>query len=401
MPRRIHEDWKDFRDVISGRARRELKRLFKSGQITRQRGKNGRMTITIPHIDIPHIQHGDNGSGIGRGPGKKGDVIRKGDPDKGKTGAGGDHGEGITISVDMDSVLKFMQDELKLPDMKPKPTATYEDVKIIYNDISKNGPDSLRHTRRTLLETLKRMAMMGTLDDKQVLPGNQTPIRLITPINSDRRYRQYREIKIPTSNAVILFARDCSGSMDDYRCDVVNDMAWWIDVWIRKFYAKVDRCYLIHDTECEEVDEKKFYEYRFGGGTKISCVFEKIADMLVNRYPPQKYNVYVFYFSDGDNAMGDNAVLEKIINEKFKQHDLNMIGITQVLPYQYPDSLHAYMKEAIEDGRFDSDFLRLVEIGKDEEEGVYFDTSMSEEDRNTQIMDGIKRLLAANKGAKT
>ena len=189
MPRRITEDHKHFRNVISGKTRKELKRLIKTGQITRQRGKNGRMTITIPQIDIPHIQHGDNGSGIGRGPGKKGDVVGKTDSEgKGNgNGAGEDHGEGITISVDMDSVLKFMQDELKLPDMKPKPSATHEDVKIVYNDISKTGPDSLRHTRRTLLETIKRMAMIGTLEDKRILPGNQIPVRLITPINSDRR----------------------------------------------------------------------------------------------------------------------------------------------------------------------------------------------------------------------
>lgn len=399
IPRRIHEDWKDFRDVISGRTRRELKRLIKSGQITRKRGKNGRISLTIPHIDIPHIQHGSDGSGVGRGPGKKGDVIRKDDPDKGE-GAGEDHGDGITISVDQDTVLKFLQDELSLPDMKPKPTATYDQTKIVYNDISKTGPDSLRHTRRTLLETLKRMAMLGTLDDTKLIPGNQTPMRLITPINSDRRYRQYREIKIPSSNAVIFFARDCSGSMDDFRCDIVSDMAWWIDAWIRKFYAKVERCYLIHDTECEEVDEKKFYEYRYGGGTKISCVFDQIADMLVNRYPPHKYNIYVFYFSDGDNQTADNPALEKVLTEKFKEHDLNMVGVTQIIPYKYDRSLHAYLQEAIEDGRFDPDFLRLVEIGKDNDEGVYFDSSMPEDERNSQIMEGIKKLLGSKKGAK-
>jgi uncharacterized protein len=407
MPKRITEDHKDFRNVISGKARKELKKLFKTGQITRQRGKNGRLIINIPQIDIPHIQHGDNdnsGTGIGRGDGKKGDIIKKADPGdgKGSSGGGDEHAEGISISVDMDDVLKFMQNELKLPDMKPKPTATYEDTKIIYNDISKNGPDSLRHNRRTLIETMKRMAMVGSLDEKQVLPGNQTPIRLITPINSDRRYRQYREIKIPTSNAVIFFARDCSGSMDDYRCDIVSDMSWWIDAWIRSFYTKVDRCYLIHDTECEEVDEKKFYNYRHGGGTKISCVFEKISELLVNRYPPHKYNVYVFCFSDGDNQTfpnNDNQVLENILKEKFKQHDLNMIGFTQVIPYQYDKSLHQYLKGAIEDGRFDPNFLRLVEIGKDSD-GVYYGTNMPEDERNSQIIDGIRKLLSPGSGAK-
>jgi uncharacterized sporulation protein YeaH/YhbH (DUF444 family) len=399
MPRRIHEDHKHFRDVISGRAQRELKRLIKSGQIVRQRGKNGRMVINIPQIDIPHIQHGDNGQGIGRGPGKKGDVIRR-DKDQGKSNKPGDeHADGISISVDQDYILKFLQDELHLPDMKPKPNATFEDVKIVYNDISKTGPDSLRHNRRTLLETLKRMAMMQTLDDQVVLPGHQTPMRLITPINSDRRYRQYREIHIPSSNAAVIFARDCSGSMDDYRCDIVSDMAWWIDTWIRKFYEKVDRCYLLHDTECEEVDEKKFYEYRYGGGTKISCVFDTISDLLVNRYPPQKYNIYVVYFSDGDNWNDDNERLEQVLKEKFKPYDLNMVGIVQILPYNYKHSLHSYLQDAIDEGRFSPDFLKLVEIGKDHTEGVYYGDVMPEDERNEQILEGIRSLLGGRKRA--
>jgi len=71
IPKRIQEDHKRFRDVVSGRTRRELKRLIKSGAIVRQRPKGGKVTISIPQIDIPHFVHGDSGEGIGRGPGKK------------------------------------------------------------------------------------------------------------------------------------------------------------------------------------------------------------------------------------------------------------------------------------------------------------------------------------------
>lgn len=359
------------------------------------------MNITIPSIDIPHIVHGNNGNGVGRGPGKKGDVVdSKPKPGKGGGGAGnGESSEGITIQLDMKDVLRFMKDELELPAMRPKPSDTYDELKTVYNDISKNGPDSLRHTRRTLLEALKRMGMTNDIDKLHYLPGNTIPVRLITPINADRRYRQYTEIKIPSSNAVIFFVRDCSGSMDDYRCDIVSDMAWWIDCWIRQFYKKVDRCYLLHDTDCEEVDEKKFYEYRHGGSTKISPVFDKIAEMMVNRYPPHKYNVYVFYFGDGDNQIGDNERVEKILNEKFKQHDLNLVGITQTLPYHYSNSLNAYLEEAMKDNRIPKGLVRLVDIRKEvNSDGDYdWSTSMPEEDRDQQIMDGIKKLLGKQK----
>ena len=91
MPRRIEEDHKDFIDVVSGRLRKALKKFIKSGTIVRSRGSRGKISITIPKIDIPQILYGDNGTGTGRGQGKDGDVIDKGKKDKGKgNGAGQD-----------------------------------------------------------------------------------------------------------------------------------------------------------------------------------------------------------------------------------------------------------------------------------------------------------------------
>jgi len=402
MPKRIQEDHKKFRDVISGRSRRELKRLIKSGAIVRQRPKGGKMTISIPEIEIPHFVFGDTGEGVGRGPGKEGDIIGR-DPQPGQGGgAGSDPGEGINIQVDLEAVLKFMQEELKLPRMRPKPNETFEEVKIKYNDISKTGPESLRHNRRTMLEALKRLAMTKKLDELHLIPGAKVPMRLITPINSDRRYRQYTEIKIPTSNAVIFFARDCSGSMDDYRCDIVSDMAWWIDCWIRKFYDRVDRCYFVHDTRAMEVNEEEFYNYRYGGGTMCSSAFRAIADQLENRYPPSAFNVYVFYFSDGDNWGDDNSKMVKIIKEELGPQTINMIGISQICSWRYQDSVKQYIDDQLEKGELDSEYIRTAYVGPEEkkDDGNYgfghwgYAPDLSEEDRNEKIIDAIRKLLS-------
>lgn len=354
------------------------------------------MTVSIPQIDIPHFLFGDTGKGIGRGPGKEGDVVGKDpQPGKGKGNKAGDQeGEGINISVDMDDVLHFMQEELELPEMRPKPNETFEEVKIKYNDISKNGPESLRHTRRTMKEAIKRMAVLGQLD-------KNSP-KLITPISSDFRYRQYQEIKIPTSNAVIFFARDCSGSMDDYRCDVVSDMAWWIDCWIRKFYKKVDRCYFVHDTRSWEVNEQEFYNYRYGGGTQCSSAFKAIAEQLENRYPPQSYNVYVFYFSDGDNWGGDNEKMLEVIKQELGPDKVNMIGMSQICAWRYEDSVKEFFDEAIKSGKL-GDYMRTSEVGQKNPKSNSFSgidmSQMSEEDRNSQIIDGIKTLLGRNENS--
>lgn len=400
MPKRIQEDWKKFRDVVSGRSRRELKRLIKTGSIVRARPKGGKMTITIPGIEIPHFVHGESERGLGRGPGKDGDVIGR-DPPKGQgQGAGTDPGEGITITVDLDDVLKDMGEELQLPNMKPKPNETFEEVKIKYNDISKTGPESLRHTRRTMKEAIKRLALTNTLDAPKLMPGFKVPVKLITPINSDRRYRQYREIRIPTSNAVIFFARDCSGSMDDFRCDIVSDMAWWLDCWIRRFYNRVDRCYFVHDTRAWEVNEQEFYSYRYGGGTMCSSAFEKIAEQLENRYPPSAYNVYVFYFSDGDNWTEDNSKMLKIVKENLNTDKVNLIGISQICAWSYQDSIKKVFDEAISEGTLSSSLVRTTQLGPEKVPdsngfGSWgYSPEMSEDERNSQIIRGIRELLS-------
>jgi uncharacterized sporulation protein YeaH/YhbH (DUF444 family) len=394
MPRRIEEDWSHFRDVVSGRIRKALKKFIKSGQIVKNRGKNGKVSITIPKIDIPHIVYGSNGEGVGRGQGKEGDVIGK-DPKNGKgNGAGQGGSEGITINLDLDEVLKFMQYELQLPNLKKKPNEIYDEIKIKYNNISLIGPESLRHNRRTLMQTLKRQAAEGTLDKMKYVAGVKDPVRVLQPINEDKRYRQFNEIKIPSSNALIVFARDGSGSMDQAKCEIVSDMAWWIDVWIRRFYDRVDRLYVWHDSEAMEVDEQKFYKYRFGGGTTCSSALKFVTKQFENRYPPNKWNIYVFYFTDGENWGEDNQIFINSLAEDFKPNVVNFTGITQILASSYNDSVKFHVDEAIKSGKLDKECVRTVAIGGSPDgKSMWSAPALSEENRNEQVIEAIQQLL--------
>jgi len=382
VPRRIDSDHKDFQDVYGGIRRKELKKYIKNGTIFRSRGKNGKIVVTIPKIDIPHIVYGDSDDGVGRGKAEKGDVIGK-DPQKGdgKGKAGQDAGDGMDIAVDLEEVLKFMQEELELPDMKPKPGDTYDQVIKKYNNISLVGPESLRHNVRTLKQALKRQCSDGSIHKLHQIPGFANPVRLITPINSDKRYRQFSEIKLPSSNAVIFFARDGSGSMDQYKCDIVSDMSWWIDTWIRKFYDKVERVYVWHDTVAKEVDEKKFYKYRYGGGTTCSTALKLISKMFENRYNPIKWNIYLFYFTDGENWDNDNEVFCDVLEKEFGGNVVNMVGITQILPWQSENSLKQYV-----DDKCGNKNMRTTQIGSSSRQ-------MSDEERDAQIKNSIIELL--------
>jgi len=388
MPRRIDSDHKDFRDIVSGRIRKGLKKFIKSGEVFRRRGKNGKITIKIPAIDIPHFLHGKNPNGVGRGEGNEGDVIGK-DKDKGQSEgnqAGDSEGEGVIVQIDMEDVLQFMKDELSLPNIQPKANANLEEVKIKYNNISLVGPESLRHTRRTMLTALKRLCGTGEINNLYEVPGVEEPIRIINPINSDKRYRQFKEIKIPSSNAVVMFARDASASMDEKKVAVVSDMAYWIDTYIRSFYERVERFYVWHDVLAHEVDAKDFYRVRYGGGTKCSSALKLIANQFDNRFPPATWNIYVFYFTDGENYDDDNKQFVEILKKDFPESKVNLVSITQIGSYFYKNSV----AEAIEKEIVDSTLGNNVVVTEISQEQLN-----NEEKRNEAIINAIKDILGS------
>jgi hypothetical protein len=384
MPRRITEDHKEFRDVVGGKIRQSLGKFIKTGKIFKTRG-NGKISVTIPRIEIPHIVFGDGGeSGIARGEGKDGETI--GREPSGQGQAGDSEGEGIVVNISMEEVLKFMQNELSLPNLQPKENDVFDEIKIKYNNIAPVGPESLRHNKKTWLQALKRTLSEGKQQEPVDVPGCETPMSVIQPIPQDKRYRQYKEIKKPSSNALIIYARDGSGSMDENKCNIVSDVSWWLDIWIRRFYKKVDRLFVWHDTVAMEVDENKFYNYRYGGGTVCSSALKFILKQLENRYTPDKWNIYVFYFTDGENWQGDNEVFVETLKKEFGPKVINFTGIVQIQSWSYNDTLKYEIDRALSEGSLNEEYFKTAEI-----------SSKSVESTELQILNAIKKLL----GAKT
>src|SRR5947207_1055278 len=72
-----------------------------------------------------------------------------------------------------------------------------------YSGIRHVGPESLKHFKRTYREALKRQIMLGMY--------NPTNPRII-PIKGDKRFRSWKEVLAPQSNACIVYMMDVSGS---------------------------------------------------------------------------------------------------------------------------------------------------------------------------------------------
>src|SRR6185312_4019746 len=269
MVLKIEKDHQRFRQIVKGRIRDDLRKFLTKGELI---GKEGKHLISIPvrGIDLPHFRYGDKSQG------------------------GTEAGQHIMeVDLTLDELADILAEELKLPRIEPKGKHRITTVRDKYSSLRRVGPESLRHFKRSFREALKRQIMLGDYDPDR-------PV--IIPQKKDIRYRSWKEVKSPQSNAVIVFMMDVSGSMGEEQKELVRLESFWIDTWLRKNYEGIESRYIVHDVSAKEVDKHTFYHLREDGGTKISSAFRTCKQLLDAHYSSDEWNIYLFHFSDGDNS---------------------------------------------------------------------------------------------------
>ncbi|MCA9236535.1 MAG: DUF444 family protein [Planctomycetales bacterium] len=335
----IQRDNRRFKEIVRGRIKENLRKYITHGEMIGRKGRD-LVSIPVPQLDVPKFRFGKNGSGgVGQGDGKVGDPVgQPGDGDGGQGGAGSEPGSGHLLEVDvsLEELAEMLGDELELPRIQPKGSATIEAEKSKYNSIRQTGPESLRHRRRTYLRALRRQISTGNyeVDDPRVVP-----------IRADHQYRSWNEVPLPQVNAVAIYLMDVSGSMTDEQKQIVRTEAFWIDAWLAKQYHGVERRYIIHDAVAKEVDEHTFYHTRESGGTRISSAYKEAAELIARDLPVDQWNIYCFQFSDGDNWGDDNRRAFELLAERILPA-VNLFCYGQVeSPYGSGDFLDAIEKE--------------------------------------------------------
>ena len=304
MPMKMDSDLGRFHKIVRGKIKRELHKFIANGDlIGRQGGKT--ITIPLPRIEVPRFQFGDQQGGVGQGEGEVGDPLAS---DQQAEQAGNSEGQqSLEVDVTLDELADLLGEELRLPNIKDRGAKNIEATRYRYTGVHRKGPESLRHFKRTFRETLKRSIISGTYDENEPL---------ITPIKDDRRYRSFRELSRPETNAVIIYMMDVSGSMDEEQKKIVRLTSFWLDTWLTRQYRGLEKRYIVHDAIAREVDQDTFYRTKESGGTLISSAYQLALAMMDKDYPANIWNIYLFHFSDGDNWSGnDTAQCLKMMQE--------------------------------------------------------------------------------------
>lgn len=255
----------------------------------------------------------------GQGQGKPGDVLRPAQqrPDDDDE-AEGDNSEGevrLLLELKVDDIVDWLWEELKLPDLQPKPKTTLSEEEFVREGWDKRGARARLDRRRTVKEAVKRRAIQ-----RDPVPFS----------NEDLRFRQLVHRRKPATNAVVLFALDVSASMTAAERKLAKTFFFFVLQGIRRKYGKVETRFIAHTTQAWEFSEPDFFQVTGTGGTGASTAFELAIDMIESDYDPSQYNGYLFYASDGENFTEDRSAATAGLTRLTQL--LNYVGYVETVP---------------------------------------------------------------------
>src|SRR5882672_7082815 len=294
-------DWLRHNEKVRDAVKDTLPELLSNSDLMTGSGSR---TVAVPVKFLEHarlrLAESQVQQGAGQGRGEPGDVLQPGREEGGEQGQAGGTGDGeirFVVELKLDEIVDWLWEELKLPELKPKRTATIDQAEYVREGWDKRGARSRLDRRRTMKEAVKRHAIQGN--------GTSVVAEELSLVNDDLRFRQLVKRPSPATSAAVIFALDVSGSMDEAQRRLAKQFFFFALQGIRRQYAKVETVFLAHAAQAWEFDESQFFQASSSGGTVTSSVARLALDVMEKRYDPSRYNVYFFYASDGENAAED------------------------------------------------------------------------------------------------
>ena len=284
---------------------------------------------------IPKPKEGGGGSGS------------KGSPD----GTGEDD---FVFSLSKDEFLDLFFEDLKLPNMVKAKLKDMRSPKPMRAGYTSDGPPSKLNRVRTMRNSLARRialrrpseAEIKALQDELAAEEAQSApdqekvealkkrvarlVRLrktvayIDPL--DMQFNRFERVPKPTTQAVMFCLMDVSASMTEQLKDLAKQFFMLLHVFLTRHYREVDVVFVRHTTEAAEVDEETFFKGTETGGTVISTAFEKMMEIVKDRYPIADWNIYTAQASDGHNFDDDMDVAMELLQSQ-------ILPITQYFAY--------------------------------------------------------------------
>lgn len=295
-------DWLRHNDKVAEAVRKHLPEMVAGADVL----SGGARTVRVPVRFLEHyhfqLQPPDQREGVGQGAAKPGDKLAPaGEPGKPGRGDGGRDQGGLEFQLEfkVDDIVDWLWEEMQLPNLQAR-VGNAEETDWIREGWDRRGARSRLDRRRSFRESIKRRT-------------SQPDGPSFT--NEDLRFRQLARREQPATQAVVFLLMDVSGSMSDSDRKLAKSFFFWAVQGLRRQYRHLDTVFVAHTTEAWEFDEAQFFQVSGSGGTVASTGFAKVREIIAARFDPARYNVYMFYASDGDNTVSDRADADRLLDE--------------------------------------------------------------------------------------
>ena len=307
--------------------RKNLRELIAEEAIITSDGTK-RVRIPLRYLDQYRFKYGQPPQGVGQGQGQPGDVIGQ------RNGTGNDPGDGqpgdqpgehtYEVEVPLEELAQMMLEDLALPWLEEKPERQITTTSHRFTDLRRRGSLANLDKRRTLLENLKRNAARGVPEVGHLR-------------DEDLRFKVWDLHEEKHANAAVYMLMDVSGSMTTSKKYIAKSFYFWMARFLQLKYRQVDMVFIAHDTEAQVVSEQDFFGLSQGGGTRCSSAYQVALASIQQSHPAERWNTYLFHFSDGDNLPDDNAVCKALV-ETLLTH-CRMVGYGEI---RYRDDASFY-----------------------------------------------------------
>lgn len=295
-------------------------------------GQDGKKKIKIPVRGIKEYRFiygdGKENKKAGSAPGKnikRGQQVgKKQQEQQGQGNKPGDQKgeEYYDVEITLEELAAYLFDNLDLPDLEKKRFKNVLGEKSKRKGYRNEGIRPRLDKKKTAIQRIKRKAAKkreGT-EEEERFPFH----------DADLKYRHIAPTPKESSNAVVFFMMDVSGSMTKNKKYIARSFFFLLYQFLRHKYDSVEVVFVAHSVDAVEVNEDQFFSKGQGGGTLISSALELTLEIINKRFHPSSWNVYAFHCSDGDNWPSDN---DKSVNLSVKIRDIcQLYGYCEIKP---------------------------------------------------------------------
>ncbi|NBU48363.1 MAG: DUF444 family protein, partial [Flavobacteriales bacterium] len=165
------------------------------------------------------------------------------------------------VEISLDELSQYLFEDLSLPELQRKQLSNISQEKLKRSGYRSEGIIPRLDKKKSAIARIKRMKASG-FDPETAEEGETFPFH-----EDDLKFRHYKKKEEPSTNAVVFFLMDVSGSMSTDKKFLARSFCFLMYQFLRSKYETLDIVFVTHDAEAREVNEKDFFTQSTYGGT--------------------------------------------------------------------------------------------------------------------------------------